>query len=364
MKSFDQTINYSSTNEDSNSEIQALDIKKSDTVLCITGSGGRSLDLLIKEPKKLISLDFNPCQNYLLELKISAIKNLNYELFIQFMGVSENNNRLKIYNTIRNQLSESARQFWDDNHKIIEKGVIYQGRWEKYFRLMSFLVRLTRPRLLSRLFDDISISKQTRIWTEEWNDWLWQKFMKTIGEKVFWIYLLKDPGFYKYVPPDFNVPGYLINKFNNASQSFHFNKSAFLTLLFWGKFIENDVLPAYLKIENFNTLRGNLNRIEIVTACLGDYLSACRSTSIDKYSLSDFSSYSSDTEYYDIWDRILLTSNLNAKICERQFLVKRDIPARLKPLIRRDNNLEQKLACQDSSVFYTFIIAQTYGTRA
>ena len=92
MKSFFETVNYSSSNEDSRSEIRALQLISQDSVLCITGSGARTLDLLIANPAKVVSLDFNPCQNFLLELKIAAMHELDYEEFLEFLGV---NNSLK-----------------------------------------------------------------------------------------------------------------------------------------------------------------------------------------------------------------------------------------------------------------------------
>jgi len=358
MKNFYQTINYSSSNEDSNSEILSLAIKKTDSVLCISGSGARCLDLLITKPARIVSIDFNPCQNFLLELKIAAIKQLDYTSFVRFLGLEDSIQRIETYKILKENLSRAARDFWDNNLKIIEKGMIYQGRWEKYFRLLAFIVRVTRPKVLSRLFEDISIKQQGKIWREDWNDVLWQKFLQIIGAKVFWKFLLKDPGFYKYVPEDFNVPHYLIEQFNQAIHCFHFNKSAFLSLLFWGRFIESADLPAYLQAKNFETLKNNTQRIEIVTSCLNDYLLKCKANSFDAYSLSDFSSYTSEQEYFDIWNSIILKARPAARICERQFLVKRNIPAKLKNKVSRNTGLEQKLATRDASVFYTFLIGQ------
>ena len=97
MKSFFETINYSSVNEDSNSEFKALNINKNDTVLCITGSGARILDLLIKDPKEIVAVDFNPCQNFLLELKIAAIQKLEYEDFLRFIGIMPCPDRKQLY---------------------------------------------------------------------------------------------------------------------------------------------------------------------------------------------------------------------------------------------------------------------------
>ncbi len=98
MPSFLETLNYSSSNEDSNSELKALCIDKNDSILSITGSGARALDLLIKNPAKIVSIDFNPCQNHLLELKIAAIQHLEYQEFLEFLGarppISEKNSRI------------------------------------------------------------------------------------------------------------------------------------------------------------------------------------------------------------------------------------------------------------------------------
>ena len=56
MNHYLQTINYSSVNEDSQSEIKALKLTERDSVLCITGSGARVLDLLTQNPKKILAL--------------------------------------------------------------------------------------------------------------------------------------------------------------------------------------------------------------------------------------------------------------------------------------------------------------------
>jgi S-adenosylmethionine-diacylglycerol 3-amino-3-carboxypropyl transferase len=358
MKSFNQTINYASSNEDSHSEIKSLNLKKSDTVLCITGSGSRSLDLLTMEPEKIVSIDINPCQNHLLELKLAAIKNLEYDSFLQFLGFRDSFYRLQIYLDLRHDLTPPAQEFWDKNLKTIAKGVIYQGRWEKYFRLLSLAVRFARPKLLFRLFTGKSLTEQEKIWREEWDNKLWRKFLKTIGGKFIWKYFLRDPGFFQYVPDDFNISDYLINKFNEAVKSIHFRRSAFATLLFWGKFIETNVLPPHLQKENFSILKDNINHINILSAGLGEHLNKCKSKSYDKYSLSDFSSYTNQAEYDNIWSGIVSTARPNACICERQFLVKRDIPSEFKRFIIRNPELEDKLVNEDSSIFYTFLIGQ------
>ena len=96
MDSFLNTINYSSYNEDGTSELKALNIAPNDNVLCITGSGARTLDLLIATPNSIISIDYNPTQNFLLELKITAIRELSYDEFLAFIGIRPSSKRKTI----------------------------------------------------------------------------------------------------------------------------------------------------------------------------------------------------------------------------------------------------------------------------
>lgn len=72
--SFFHTLNYSSCNEDGLTELRALDVQPGDHVCCITGSGDRVLHMLLGNPDQVSAFDLNPAQNYLLELKISAIR--------------------------------------------------------------------------------------------------------------------------------------------------------------------------------------------------------------------------------------------------------------------------------------------------
>lgn len=357
MKSFLETLNYSSSNEDSRSEVKALHIGEEDSVLCITGSGARTLDLLIESPREIVSVDFNRCQNFLLELKMQAIKHLEYEEFLNFLGVFPSQKRDHLYKTIRRSLSIDARNFWDSNSTMIQNGVIYQGRWERYFHQLERLVSLVRPHLRDKLFNCSSISDQARIWRDEWNNLPWRLFLRSISSRVVWKYIFGDPGFYHYVPLSFSIWKYLNTRFTSAFGNTFLKDSPFATLLFFGKFNPNCGLPAHLEGRHYTTLRNTLHRVRIVTQSLIDYLDCCKKNSLDKYSLSDFASYTNMEEYKKIWKGIIKTASRGAQLCERQFLVKREIPVEVRSSVRLDKALGSELTRTDNSIFYTLLIA-------
>lgn len=358
MKSFLEMINYSSSNEDSNSELRALCISQDDPILCITGSGARPLDLLTRVPRKIVSIDFNPCQNFLLELKIAAIRCLEYHEFLEFMGVRVSQKREITYKAISRLLSAGAKNFWDNQSNIIKKGLIYQGRWEKYFGRLARLVSLMRSDLRDRLFACKNTAEQTKIWYDDWDNLLWHVFIISISSQKVWKYIFGDPGFYEHVPHGFSISDYFNKRFAFTSENVLFGESPFMTLLFFGRYNANSALPPYLCKENYATIKDNLSRIQITTQSLSEYLEHCEENRFNKYSLSDFSSYTNGEEYAKIWKGIVRTASRGAVVCERQFLVKRDLPSEVRPFVMRDVELERELSRTDNSCFYTFIIGR------
>ena len=77
---------YNTCWEDPRLDRQALELTAQDRVLVITSAGCNALDYLLAGAGHVYAVDMNPRQNALLELKLSAIRNLDYERFFQMFG--------------------------------------------------------------------------------------------------------------------------------------------------------------------------------------------------------------------------------------------------------------------------------------
>jgi S-adenosylmethionine:diacylglycerol 3-amino-3-carboxypropyl transferase len=87
LSAFQQVV-YSGCWEDTETELGALDLQKGARVLSITASGSRSLGLLEANPSEVISVDLNPSQNFLLDLKrASALGARDWEQHASFLGL-------------------------------------------------------------------------------------------------------------------------------------------------------------------------------------------------------------------------------------------------------------------------------------
>ena len=63
----------------------------------------------------------NPTQSHLLELKITAIKNLEFDDFLSFIGLRSSESRINVYEELRLKLSDEAREFWDGQKRKINQ---------------------------------------------------------------------------------------------------------------------------------------------------------------------------------------------------------------------------------------------------
>jgi len=357
MSLLSNKIYYSSVNEDSTSEYQALQIRPADRILCITGSGARPLDLLVKSPGEVVSIDCNPLQNFLLEIKLAALKHFEYDEFLAFLGITNRRNRIAVYRKIRNSLSFDARQYWDRHQADIHYGIFYNGNWEKYFRLLSLYLRTTRKRILSMLFSSSSLEEQKNIWDTQWENPFWRFFLRSVSVRTVWKYFLRDPGFYMYVTDDFFVYRYLHGRLIQASRQILLKDSPFAVILFHGKLSESGALPPHLQKQHYASLQSQIDRLTVKTDSLSSIANGGKTGKFDAFSLSDFSSYTSVQEYRECWGAIRRIASTGARICERQFLVKREMPGCCKYVFIRNTGLEDNLSKNDNSIFYTFVCA-------
>ena len=349
------SLAYSSCNEDGETELAALELSNESIVLCISGSGARPLELLRDQPKKIYSVDMNPAQNALLELKLAGIKVLNYKQYLELLGLKSSTNRLALYQVIRQELPQYAQEYWDSHQKMLSLGVIYQGKWEKHFSLLAKVLRIFRPKMLKALLSFDSIEEQADFWTTSWNNRVWQNFLRVSTSRFVMKYLYKDPGFYEFVPTHFSVYHYLEHSLNQAANSILFKSSPFAQLLFTGRW-PKDCLPKHLQEDAFCQQKQHSDCIEPITDSLYSFLQTRPSNSIDAFSLSDFSSYTNECDYTQTWKQIERCAKAHARVCERQFLVKRTPKnnRQLKPLDKLKRELEHK----DNSIFYSLNLYQ------
>ncbi len=358
---FANSIAYSSSNEDSYSELKALNITENDSIVCVTASGDRVINLLLKKPKKMVAIDLNPFQNYLLELKLAGIKHLSYDDFLEFLGVKNSDRRLLLYDQLKQSLSEEAKAFWDKGGRTtVSRGVIYQGNLERFLWCFAIMMRLFRSNKVKKIFSFNSIEQQRKFFDTEWNNTSWKIITRLLFSKLLCKNVLKDPGFYHYVPGNVQVHEYLRNKVNHTLRN-HLAKDNFYAALFlYGKYLDGMALPQYLEEDNFNFLKENISAfdIDIVLEPLEKYFRTVPKESVDKFSLSDVSAFLDEESYKNLLESVHAAGSPGSIFCLRHFITKRRTPESIKKKYKFNPELEKELEYTDRTFVYSFKIGQ------
>ena len=130
-------IRYAQVWEDAEILIKGLRINENDNVLSIASAGENALSLLTQNPKKVYAIDLNENQIACTELKKMAYKYLEYEECMKLIGVFDCEDRLSLYNKIKEHLEYKVMIYFDSHEEFIKNGIIHMGKFEHYFQIFG-----------------------------------------------------------------------------------------------------------------------------------------------------------------------------------------------------------------------------------
>lgn len=104
---------FSFSNENLEEIFKGRDLKGK-RVLTVGSSGDQVLEAILHDCKDVTLIDANPLSQPYVELKLSAIKNLTYEEFLDCFSKSKLTLDAKYYSKISHDLTDYSKYFWDN----------------------------------------------------------------------------------------------------------------------------------------------------------------------------------------------------------------------------------------------------------
>ena len=358
---------YTTCDEDSASELRALEIAPGDEVVSITGSGCRSLALLAASPARVVSVDANPLQSHLLELKVAGIRAFDRGVFLGFAGVTDcgPDERSRLYEEIRGGLSDDAREFWDLNRRVIERGWIYSGAHETFYRrLIGPMIRVLRPRRTRQLFAFDDLEKQSRFYREKWDHAGWRLAVRLLAQPLSMRLLLGDPSYFAHVSRDEGFAKYLLGRLRNVFDQHLARDNDVFQLYVLGRYPDPDVVPLYLAPGTYDVVRANIDRIEVHTAPIDSFLADLPTASVDRLSLSDISGWIPESGFDQILSDAVGACRPGGRVVYRNFLADRPWPESLGDVARELPDLGDDLSRTDRAFAFTFVVAEATRSRS
>ena len=284
---------YANVWEDPDLNRQALHVKPGDSVISITSGGCNSLCLLLENPERVVSIDLNPAQLGMLEYKRAAIMELNYDDYLESLGVTffkqeprhPASYRLELFDRIKKHMSPEACLFWEGRRERIANGIFMDGKVEKFFaiyrRMLSWFYNWDQ---IEKLFSFNTLEEQ-KMYYLEMNRKRW-KFLNRCLLNRWILSLVKGSHSFDQVE-DPDLAENLNRKIHKGMTTFLNPDNYFMALMLLGQHFKPEAMSPYLLRENFPVLKENIGRLEIFQGITTDVLkNTAKHLSISSISLT------------------------------------------------------------------------------
>ncbi len=343
---------YNTCWEDPRLDRVALDLRPDDTVVVITSAGCNTLDYALTGPKHIYAVDMNPRQNALLELKIAAIKNLEYEDFYRMFGQGRLPGAKTVYREkLRDGISDWSRKFWDKKIKLFDhphRTFYFRGTSGYFARLMNFYADriLNIRRHVNDLLEAKTVEEQRRIYEDHLHDRLWPWSVRFIIKRDTMLSMVGVPKAQRRQIETQYEGGIL--KYVQDCVASVFSRIPIAENYFWRVYMTGQYTPQccpeYLKPENFQRLRdGLVDRISTHTDTMQGFLEK-HDEPISRFVLLDHMDWLSD-KFFPLleteWEAIVRRATPTARAIWRSGGLRTDFLDRVQ--VRSNGNKRRPL---------------------
>ncbi|MEM8864165.1 MAG: BtaA family protein [Planctomycetota bacterium] len=275
---------YNTCWEDPRLDRQALELGPTDRVLVITSAGCNALDYALDEPERIDTVDVNPRQNALLDLKKAAIRQLDYDEFFALFGRGVASDWASDYARLRGELPPASQEYWDKYGKFF----LGEGRRDSfYFRgsaglfawfINGYINRYAKIRPeIEQLLAAKTIEEQQEIYHKAVKPAFWGPWIKWFLKRDATLSLLGVPRAQRQQLERYYPGG--IAKFIEDSLDTVFSELPIKDNYFWRVYLTGEYTPEccpnYLKPESFARLKAGLvDRVNTHTTTILDHLQA------------------------------------------------------------------------------------------
>lgn len=348
-------IRYANCWEDAAILSEALDIPKGSKILSIASAGDNSFSLLLKEPELLVAVDVSDVQLFLVELKKACIKNLSHAETLRFLGFTAGDDRKALFESISRDLSPKALTYWRTHTGQIERGIIHQGKFERYFQLFvkKILPWIHSKKTVEGLFREKNAAQQQAFYHKTWNTWRWRLLFKVFFSRRVMGKFGRDPQFLKQV--SLNVSEYIFGSAERELSGTHAFRNFILRYNLTASF--GNLLPHYLQVENYERIKTQIDKLILQQGFAEDAIA--RHGTFDAMNLSNIFEYLDADSFRSLAEKLAKGLNKDGKLAYWNLMVQRKVSDSLPGEIRELKELSQKLKSKDQGFFYSnFVVEQ------
>jgi len=351
-------IRYANCWEDADVLCSALAPAPGRRVLSIA-SGGDNSFALAAAGAEVVAADLSPAQLALCELKRAALRWLDHDGLLAFLGIARSDRRVSVYAGLREALPASARDYWDARPEAVAAGVAHGGKFENYFRLFrTRLLPLIHGRgAVAALLEPRDSPGRRQFYDRTWNNLRWRLLFRVFFSRRVMGRLGRDPEFFRYVEGP--VSDRILARAEYALTALATHENPYLQFILNGNY--GPALPRYLRPENFAAVRAGLDRVTFFHGPVEEAARRHGAGGFDGFNLSDIFEYLPPDVCRGIYAALLAAARPGARLAYWNMLAPRSCPAEFAARVRPLAELAASLLAQDQAFFYSRLVVEEVG---
>lgn len=265
-------------------------------------------------------------------------------------------NRLDVYNKLREGLSESAREFWDSNKALIERGFIHCGKFEKYFHFFrKWIISLVHSKkIIQQLLTEKPLKERMEFYDNVWDNRRWRLLFKIFFSKFVMGHIGRDPEFFRYV--DVPVAESILKRTRYALSELPTHDNPYLEYILTRQF--KQALPFYLQKNNFDKIQHNIDKLTLQQGQIQE-VAKLDGKGFDGFNLSDIFEYMSPEIFKQVYEQLLNHARPGSRLVYWNMLAPRSCPAEFSDRVEYKKELSEEFLARDKAWFYSrFIIEE------
>jgi len=339
--------------EDERTEAAALGLPGG-RVLSIASAGDMALSLVALGADRVVATDIDLGQVHLGELKLAAVRVLDREDAIRFLGFlpARRRDRARWISVVLPHLPEPAREFWKRHLRDALRGAIWAGRYERYLRVLRAALTPLAGRAFRRLTESATPDEQARVYAAAFDRPVVRAVFRVAFAPRLYARRGLDPRALQHRLDTSSLGGQFFDRFRATCLGSPARLNPLLQLHVLGRVCEVDVVPEYLTARGFRAVREGWNRVSFVHAAVFDHLASSEPGAYDRFHLSNLPDWLPARAFDQLLALIADRAATPARLVWRSLHVNHALPDSLCARIRVNRALGEELQARDRFPIY------------
>ncbi|MBI5479104.1 MAG: DUF3419 family protein [Deltaproteobacteria bacterium] len=356
--------NFGLSQEDERTEAAALALGaygSQDRVLSVASAGDMPLSLLALGAESVIAVDVDPRQLHLTRLKAAAVRRLDREEAVRFLGFmpASRRSRRRWLRDVLPALPPDARLFWEWHEEEAVRGAIWAGRYERYIRWLMLLVKpLVGFRLFEPLFECDSLPEQRACFERTFDHPKYRAIFRLAFHPRVYARRGIDPRSLQFRSSEQSLGDQFFDRFRALCTATPARQNHLLQLTALGRVQSLDSVPEYLTSHGFAAVRARADGLACLAEDLLVFLERAPRGAFNKAHLSNLADWLPQLRFEQAMRLLYARMATPARLVWRFIHVDRPLPADLAGKIRIDRPLGERLVARDRFPFYGVVPAR------